>query len=227
MANAEIASLENGTDRDSITNERGLADHSLTTHQFPASDDWGGWVDVWCREDTGNIDCVPECLRSTVEDLVTPEGWMKYPDMIPNTPYKCARWMHDSRLPSPPWIGTGMTPDQARRAWQDHLDKIEADRAAEIAARGDLYFIQSGTDGPIKIGMTGYRIERRMKALQTAHPFKLVLLALVRGAGIDEPEYHARFAEHRLEGEWFRPAPELLAEIERLATHHSHTEGAA
>ena len=31
-----------------------------------------------------------------------------------------------------------------------------------------------------------------------------------------EKEYHPRFAEHRLHGEWFHPHPDILAEIDRL-----------
>jgi len=85
-----------------------------------------------------------------------------------------------------------------------------------LSSFSDLYFIRSG-DGPIKIGVS-VDPKKRLKGLQTAHPFKLELLCVVSGAGRKESEYHQRFAEFRLEGEWFSPAPEILSEISRLST---------
>lgn len=78
----------------------------------------------------------------------------------------------------------------------------------------DLYFIGSD-NGPIKIGIS-ISPYKRLKQLQTSHPYRLKILAIVAGGCQQEPEYHERFAAFRLEGEWFEPRPELLAEIERL-----------
>lgn len=79
-----------------------------------------------------------------------------------------------------------------------------------------LYFIQA-LSGPIKIGIAA-DLKARLKTLQTAHFEPLTLIAAVDGGGRLEREYHARFAQHRLVGEWFTPAPDILAEIERLNT---------
>lgn len=196
-----------------------MTDNGNTTScAFPEPDDWGGWVNFWCRDDTGNVDCVPEPLRPAIAHLVRPDGYLKNPDSIPNTPYKIARWFHisSSGKPRPPWIGTGLTPYDARRLWEDEQARVAAEAQAVEDAKADLYFIQSSDDGPIKIGITGLPIRKRMKALQTAHPFQLHLRALIKAEGMRETEYHARFAAHRLHGEWFVAAPEILAEIDRL-----------
>lgn len=78
-----------------------------------------------------------------------------------------------------------------------------------------VYFIQAQT-GQIKIGIAASP-ELRLRALQTGSPVTLALLATRSGGRPKEAEYHARFAVHRLHGEWFSPHPDILAEIEHLA----------
>lgn len=77
-----------------------------------------------------------------------------------------------------------------------------------------VYFVQADC-GPIKIGTTG-NIEWRLKTLEGQSPVPVKLLATTSGQRLDEYAYHARFAAHRLHGEWFSPHPDLLAEIARL-----------
>lgn len=79
-----------------------------------------------------------------------------------------------------------------------------------------VYFIQHGEAGEIKIGTTGGSPQGRMASLQTGAPLELRLLVSVPGGPADERALHERFAEHRLRGEWFRPAPALLHFIEGL-----------
>jgi hypothetical protein len=76
-----------------------------------------------------------------------------------------------------------------------------------------VYFIQAGHDGPIKIGFAVDPAER-LAMLQTGNHVELFLAAAMPG-GIDlEQELHARFAEGRIRGEWFRPdTPGLLDAI--------------
>ena len=78
-----------------------------------------------------------------------------------------------------------------------------------------VYFIASD-DGPIKIGVA-INPQSRLKGLQTSHPSQLRILALTTGGTQQESAYHRQFGAHRLTGEWFNPAPEIIAEIERLA----------
>jgi len=76
-----------------------------------------------------------------------------------------------------------------------------------------IYFIRS--PNAVKIGMAKDP-HRRLMVLQTSHPDELELVATREGGRALEAEYHARFAEHRVRGEWFEPASPILAEIARL-----------
>jgi hypothetical protein len=70
-----------------------------------------------------------------------------------------------------------------------------------------VYFIQRGEDGPIKIGETKSDPADRLKALQIGSAERLRLLGHVRSK---ETEVHARFSQHRISGEWFRPHQDIL-----------------
>ena len=82
-----------------------------------------------------------------------------------------------------------------------------------------VYFIGSPSQpsSPIKIGFTT-DLKKRLKSLQTGSPNKLEVLAVVEAGGAQERAYHEQFAAHRLNGEWFDPHPDILAEIARLNT---------
>lgn len=82
-----------------------------------------------------------------------------------------------------------------------------------------IYFIQDQNLHHIKIGYTGDDPVGRLKALQTGSAAKLVLLGCVEGSQSEEAEMHRRFAEHRVAGEWFRPAPEILQYMLACAGH--------
>jgi DNA-binding NtrC family response regulator len=73
-----------------------------------------------------------------------------------------------------------------------------------------IYFIQQGTTGPIKIGYTKNDIAKRMLSLQTASPKKLTLLGVIEGDKSQEKLIHKFFHAHKMEGEWFKPAPAVL-----------------
>lgn len=80
---------------------------------------------------------------------------------------------------------------------------------------GQVYFLQAGEDGPIKIGTTK-NLRRRLNKLQQGHPEKLIVRALRKGGRKTERGYHDRYAEFQIRGEWFSPSPAILNEIERL-----------
>lgn len=73
-----------------------------------------------------------------------------------------------------------------------------------------VYFIQAGEDGPIKIGVATEPF-KRLAELQTGNPARLRIVAIVEGDTGMERALHDRFAEHRLEGEWFKPTHILVA----------------
>lgn len=65
-----------------------------------------------------------------------------------------------------------------------------------------IYFIQSGEDGPIKIG---YSVDpdRRLPQLQTGNPRGLILRHIIPGDRSVEHQLHTRFEPARIRGEWF------------------------
>ncbi len=79
----------------------------------------------------------------------------------------------------------------------------------------DVYFIRAET-GQIKIGVAA-DAQKRLASLQCASPVKLELVAVCKGGGERESEYHYRFMEYRLHGEWFEPHRKVLKEIARLS----------
>lgn len=99
----------------------------------------------------------------------------------------------------------GTLPPSPPRCIQDRRD-----------GRTYVYFI-GGDDTPIKIGFSAAPFER-LSILQTAHWVRLRILGKIVGTLDDEREYHARFAGHRLEGEWFARHPDILTEIDRLSS---------
>ena len=76
-----------------------------------------------------------------------------------------------------------------------------------------VYFIEAAA-GPIKIGFAR-NPKIRFFNIQTAHWDKLKLLGCVEGSMKNEKEWHDKYFEHNIRGEWFLPVKELKAEIKR------------
>lgn len=98
--------------------------------------------------------------------------------------------------------------DEAAREWS-------VKNAAAKVGDQQVYFIGSAS-GPIKIGIA-VNPRNRLKSLQTGHHERLEILATCDGGAEQESAYHKRFADHRLNGEWFERSPTIEAEIERLS----------
>lgn len=80
--------------------------------------------------------------------------------------------------------------------------QIDRQRAIDHDS-GHVYFIQAAHGGPVKIGRARC-VNTRIASLQTAHPYPLQLLAVLPNAGRNvEQRLHERFADRRLNGEWF------------------------
>ena len=99
------------------------------------------------------------------------------------------------------------------RPWS-RIGKVAIETFRLLGDQTCIYFI-GGDDGPIKIGLTNAPLNR-LRDFQIGSPVILKIHALVEGGFADEADYHRLFAPHRLHGEWFSPAPDILAEIARL-----------
>lgn len=87
-----------------------------------------------------------------------------------------------------------------------------------MAEIGNLYFVQEGKVGAIKIGWTSNEVMVRCKNLQTGNSERLHLLGTI--AAVEqtvEAAWHQRFADARKRAEWFHPIASLLAAIEAEA----------
>lgn len=80
-----------------------------------------------------------------------------------------------------------------------------------------VYFIQSGVNGPIKIGKA-INPESRLAELQVGSPFALRLIGATPGDVSAEHALHVRFREDHIRGEWFHPSATLLAYIAEVAS---------
>ena len=79
---------------------------------------------------------------------------------------------------------------------------------------GFVYFISAGD--AIKIGFASV-VTARLSALQISTHNNLTLLAQIPGTRLTEKEYHDRFEEYLIRGEWFRSDAEpILQEINRI-----------
>lgn len=86
----------------------------------------------------------------------------------------------------------------------------------------NLYFIQMGEMGPIKVGITS-DIKKRLIELQTGNPEQLNVLCCEKleaeKARSLEKEYHLMLRDASLKGEWFKPTPFVLEIIEDVKTN--------
>lgn len=152
-----------------------------------------------------------------------PKGWIWWygGGMRAEGPHACSRECWERVKWSPD--GKVYLPDSHER---------HAERNRESAARRAsppppaprkrtyVYFAQRGDNGPIKIGVSG-NVKARVSALQTAVAEPMRLLASVVGTRAMEAEIHSHLHAHRLKGEWFNPAPELLAYIAEIPKEQS------
>jgi hypothetical protein len=71
-----------------------------------------------------------------------------------------------------------------------------------------VYLIQIGP-GPVKVGVARCPY-RRLGDIQVACPYDVAILRITWGGADLEGYLHHRWREHRIRGEWFEPADEIL-----------------
>lgn len=99
---------------------------------------------------------------------------------------------------------------------------IDPEEATELVWIGGhagsfVYFVQSGSSGPIKIGFAK-NAGVRLRGLQTGSHEKLRLLCAIPGGRALEAALHKAFKDARLDGEWFKPTPALVALTREIAS---------
>lgn len=72
-----------------------------------------------------------------------------------------------------------------------------------------IYFIQCDGDGPIKIGKSSNPYKRR-NLFQIGCPYFLEIRAIYNGS-ITEDDFHERFKEYNIHGEWFEPDEHIIS----------------
>lgn len=85
-----------------------------------------------------------------------------------------------------------------------------------------IYFIQSGENGPVKIGRSANPC-RRIQDLKRYQSDELRFLGVFFGPSVMESVMHHVLSKDRLEGEWFRPSEDVLAMAE--VTYHIYRKG--
>lgn len=104
-----------------------------------------------------------------------------------------------------------------RRGRADSAQRRVA-RARRIAEAGGIcrvyFFQEDGPDGYIKIGYTEQiDVRDRLDHIQTGNARKVNVIGVMPGTRLLERALHDQFASSRCVGEWFEPAPDLLALI--------------
>lgn len=79
-----------------------------------------------------------------------------------------------------------------------------------------VYFVRNEDTGAIKIG-TAVDARKRLSGLRTSSAAPLTLVATIPGDRDVERVLHNRFRAHRIRGEWFQPAEELVGYIEGVS----------
>lgn len=83
-----------------------------------------------------------------------------------------------------------------------------------------VYFFQR-EDGAIKIGFSRCPVERFHEVRMQLPGRELKILAICGGSSFTEASLHRAFADFNIEGEWFRPAPEILELVSCVSQHVS------
>lgn len=89
-----------------------------------------------------------------------------------------------------------------------------------------VYFIQAGPEGPIKIGISEDP-HQRLKTMQPSNPEPLALIGAYPMRPPDEPVLHHRFKQHRIRGEWFTPAQEIIDWARHYSAEYEAARSAA
>lgn len=116
-------------------------------------------------------------------------------------------------------VGELSLQDAKIRQHKDLLEKIYGEwrpLPTRDPTEGFVYFVADKQRGVVKIGFSVEPMDR-MATLQIGSPNKLEMLAAVKGTIQTERQFHRRFAQHRVNGEWFRLTGDLATFVESIS----------
>ena len=108
--------------------------------------------------------------------------------------------------------------EDLRRRKAEQLIELDEGRAMT-----SVYFVQAGTDGPIKIGIAR-NVKTRIDTLQIGNHERLTVLHASKGDQADEARLHRLLRAHRIRGEWFHPHPDVLRAMQDFAKPETRAE---
>jgi len=79
-----------------------------------------------------------------------------------------------------------------------------------------IYFIQSGNNGPIKIGYTDKEVKSRLSSMQTGNPLQIIVLGTIYGFQDEEKDLHEIFKNYKMDREWFYPHPYFIQCVDSI-----------
>lgn len=103
-------------------------------------------------------------------------------------------------------------------AYENYLTQKKALRPSSRDTSGYVYLIREMNEGHFKIGLTS-NPEDRLNHFSVKLPFKVEHTCLIETGDMYtlEAQLHDRFADKRVDGEWFALEPEDVAYIKALA----------
>jgi hypothetical protein len=111
--------------------------------------------------------------------------------------------------------------DEDAADWDSSVrEYLEARPDGAVASRAEgpnavVYVLRGANDGLVKIGTTT-DLSGRLRAIRSMSAVPIELLCVFPGDASVEKQAHMKFREHRRHGEWFQPAPDLMAWVEQM-----------
>lgn len=109
-----------------------------------------------------------------------------------------------------------------KRIWDSF--KYESQLEDEEAPIGCIYALEQGDREAIKFGFSR-SLHTRLNTIRTASSSPVKLLAHYPATHAEERRLHKQLQKFRLKGEWYDPAPEIMAIVERMLRGESPLSG--